>query len=107
MSIAPAASAPDIDRFQEELARAHLHREWQLETALAKGEAGARAEQGAFVPKTAGKPHLWPWAMMRPLLERSLEMVPESYTARRALGLYNPGLARGATQTIAAGVQII
>jgi 1-hydroxy-2-naphthoate dioxygenase len=107
MSIASALSDQEIAGFYEDLGRAHLRGEWQLETALEKGQAGARAENGAFVPKAGGTAHRWPWPMMQQLLDRACAVVPESLTGRRALGLYNPGLPRGATQTIAAGVQII
>jgi 1-hydroxy-2-naphthoate dioxygenase len=107
MTLAASLSEQEIGRFYDALGRAHLRGEWQLETTLENGQAGAKAENGAFVPRAGGQAHLWPWRTMRELLDRSCDIVPESFTARRALGLYNPGLPRGATQTIAAGVQII
>lgn len=89
------------------MASAHLRGQWQVDAnrpqVVTKDPSGKISSE----PLSAGKPHLWRWADLRPLLEFSCTAMPESFTARRALIMANPGLARGTTGNLLASIQAV
>src|SRR6185312_1163646 len=90
------------------LAAAGVRGQWQSDGIRRSGAGGVvYREDGCFEPVVGGEAHLWRWPMMRGLLEDSCRAVPESLTARRSLGLNNPALPRGTTQTIVMALQMI
>ena len=60
-------------------------------------------------PTTDARPHLWRYAVMRPLLLECGELISAEEAERRVLILENPGLAGGGaiTETLYAGLQLI
>lgn len=108
MSDAAFMGEADLARFYERLVAAKVRGQWQSEDVRKSGAGGVvYDEAGGFAPKVGGVPHLWPWSEMRDLLEQSCRAVPESLTARRSLGLGNPGLPRGTTPIIQMALQMI
>jgi len=96
------------DAFHAELAAAHMRGQWQNEQIRATGKGGVEEiSKGVFGPKPGGAPHLWPWAQTRDFIERARDVVPESFTSRRAVMFNNPGLAIGTTSGVNMGVQSI
>ena len=60
-------------------------------------------------PTTDARPHLWPYAVARPLLLEAGSLISAEEAERRVLILENPGLAGGGaiTETLYAGLQLI
>ncbi len=89
------------------MARAHIKGQWQV-----GANRPENAEKGAdgrlrIEPVPAAKPCRWAWDDVQPILKGACQALPESFTARRSMIFMNPGLPRGTTQTLMAGVQII
>ncbi len=96
------------DALEDILKQSFMRGQWQNEAARASGAAGVEeVEKGVFGPKPGGAAWLWPWTMVRGLLDRSIEAVPQSYTSRRSLLFNNPGLPKGTTTSINMGIQLI
>ncbi len=95
-----------LELFQADLAQAHIRGQWQNEVLRKSGNAGVWSD-GSLAPKSGGQPFLWQWRLIKGFLEQSCLAVPESYTSRRSLMFNNPELARGTTNTINMGVQMI
>jgi len=53
------------------------------------------------------KPYLWKWADLNQALETASDLVPMDKTGRRNVGLRNPTVKGGLTNTITLGLQII
>ena len=53
------------------------------------------------------RPYLWKWADMAEALEIASDLVPMDKTGRRNVGLRNPTVKGGLTNTIGLGLQII
>jgi gentisate 1,2-dioxygenase len=92
---------------EKQLAAYSLRGQWQMDAN--RPQNVRRGSNGAVSidPLPAGKPHIWRWNELTPLLQASCEAMPESFTARRAMVLSNPGLPRGTTHTLLASVQVI
>ena len=59
-------------------------------------------------PRVGGmKPYLWKWAEINQALELASDLVPMDKTGRRNIGLRNPTVKGGLTNTITLGLQII
>lgn len=105
--MATVQKTDDLATLEKRLAAYNLRGQWMAEgnrpQKVGKGPDG----EVSIEPLPAGKPHIWQWDKMQPLLEGSLEALSESYTARRTLVLCNPSLPRGTTQTMVASIQII
>lgn len=99
-------SDDDLNRFHGQLAQANMRGQWQNETVRKTGQGGVW-DNGSFSPKAGGNGHLWPWTQVRRFLEESCDAVPESNTSRRSIMFNNPGLAKGTTNTINMGIQMI
>lgn len=84
--------------FDEKLKAAGMYGQWQSDRML---------QQVLDGPRPAGTPKVWRWADVAALLDEACTVMPESLTARRSLMFVNPDLPRGATHTIAMGVQMI
>ncbi len=98
----------DRDDFHRMLSRAFMRGQWQNETARVSHETGIpEVETGLVGPNAGGEPFLWQWPTVRSFLETSCAVVPEAFTARRALMFNNPGLPKGTTTTINMGIQMI
>lgn len=110
MATLPSSAATyteeDLQRFHQKLAQANMRGQWQNEAVRSTGKAGAW-ENGSFLPKAGGDGYLWPWGDVHSFLEESCDAVPESYTSRRSIMFNNPGLAKGTTNTINMGIQMI
>ena len=96
-----------LAELEKEMAAANLRGQWQSDANRPRQRRQGPQNQLMVEPVPAGKAHAWRWREMRPLLEKSVKAMPESFTARRSLTLKNPGLARGTTQTMVAGYQMI
>ena len=96
----------DMTRFHGQLAKANMRGQWQNEAVRSTGQTGVWDDR-CFLPKAGGQGHLWPWSDVRPFLEESCVAVPESNTSRRAIMFNNPALAKGTTNTINMGIQMI
>ena len=107
-SSAPTAgySHEDLARFHESLGRANMRGQWQNESVRKANEGGVW-EDGTFAPKSGGAGYVWPWQEVHRFLQQSCDAVPESSTSRRAIMFNNPGLAKGTTNTINMGIQMI
>lgn len=94
-------------RLEAKLADFSLRGQWQADAN--RPQKSRKGPNGALQsdPVAMGKPHLWRWTDLQPLLQLACEEMPESNTARRALILTNPGLARGTTHTLLASIQIV
>jgi len=89
----------DLAVFDEELSQLHMRGQWLYDALLVKAIGG---------PQPKGKPHIWKWDAVYPKLVEACEAMPETFTARRSLGLLNPGFERwGTTHTISASIQMI
>lgn len=96
-----------LSALEEEIAQFHLRGQWQGDPQRAQNITES-PEHGIYAePIAAAKPHIWKWAVMEPLLDKSLGAMAESKTARRTLSMVNPGLPRGTTQTLITAIQII
>ena len=102
-------AAPVVqDDFLRALKGAYMRGQWQNEAVRKAGDGGVEeVEKGVFGPKPGGAPYIWPWSMVRGFLDQSCEAVPQSFTSRRSLLFNNPGLAKGTTNTINMGIQMI
>ncbi len=87
-----------LKAFDEKLAKANIYGQWTTEQMLQNALDG---------PRPAGDACLWKWAEIRTLLDEACQVMPESFTARRALMFDNPGLPHGTTQTMVMGMQLI
>ncbi|HZQ27891.1 MAG TPA: cupin domain-containing protein [Acidimicrobiales bacterium] len=87
-----------LEEFDRELADAHMRGQWQYDRLL---------EQVIGGPRPAGVPHVWKWDDVEPYLREALDVLPETYTARRHLSFINPALDRGTTHTIHMGLQML
>jgi 1-hydroxy-2-naphthoate dioxygenase len=98
---------PKLAELEKQLAAYNLRGQWQMDAN--RPQNVRRGSNGAVTidPMPAGKPHVWRWDELTPLLRASCEAMPESFTARRAMVLSNPGLARGTTHTLLASLQVI
>jgi 1-hydroxy-2-naphthoate dioxygenase len=96
-----------LSDLEARMAAQHLRGQWQVDPNrpqnLRKGANG----QVRIDPVPSGAPYIWKWQDMLPLLRSACAAMTESYTARRALTFKNPGLQRGTTQTLVAGLQIV
>jgi 1-hydroxy-2-naphthoate dioxygenase len=93
-----AGVAKSLDTFNQELAAAQMLGIWELDRYLENAVGG---------PKPGSTPHMWRWRDVYPRLMEACEVLPESFTARRALSVRNPGLRMGATHTLGASIQVI
>lgn len=101
------AGADKLKALEELMAGAHVRGQWQV--GANRPDNMQRSPDGRvwIDPVPQAKPYLWRWDVMRKILEGSCTALPESQTARRSLLYMNPGLQRGTTQTIWAGMQVI
>jgi 1-hydroxy-2-naphthoate dioxygenase len=93
-----ARVAKSLEAFSRELAEAQMLGVWELDRYLENAVGG---------PKAASAAHIWHWRDVYPRLMEACEVLPESFTARRALSARNPGLRMGATHTLGASIQVI
>lgn len=104
-------SSPAEDALLRELetrmATANLRGQWQLDANRPQIVKKSPNGMVSTEPLPAGKPHAWRWSDLSPLLEFSCRAMTESYTARRALILTNPGLQRGTTGNLLASLQVV
>lgn len=86
-----------LGELEKELAQLNMRGQWQFEDVdISDG------------PKPRGVPHVWKWGTIHEKLLDACEAMPESFTARRALTLMNPGLPHpGSTHTIVMAVQMV
>ena len=97
-----------LDDFHRVLKSSFMRGQWQNEAVRKAGDGGVEeVEKGVFGPKPGGVPYIWHWSMVRDYLDKSCEAVPQSFTSRRSLLFNNPGLAKGTTNTINMGIQMI
>jgi gentisate 1,2-dioxygenase len=96
-----------LDALEELMATAHVRGQWQV--GANRPENMRKTPDGrVFIdPVPQAKPYLWRWDVMQKILDGACVALPESETARRSLLYMNPGLQRGTTQTIWAGMQVI
>jgi len=87
-----------LETFDRELSGAHLRGQWVSEPLLDGLVDG---------PKPVGVPYLWQWAEINEKLVEACDILPESFTARRAVICMNPSIPAGSTHTIAMGVQMV
>jgi 1-hydroxy-2-naphthoate dioxygenase len=87
-----------LKAFDEKLKAAGMYGQWQSDVMLQQVMDG---------PKPAGVAKTWRWDEVTSLLDEACEVMTESLTARRSLMFVNPALPRGATHTLAMGVQMI
>ncbi len=77
---------------EERMSAANLRGQWQMDSnrpqKVSKNQMGVTTVE----PVPAGSIHVWRWSDVQPLLESACVAMPESFTARRALILSNPGL---------------
>lgn len=92
---------------EERMSAANLRGQWQMDSnrpqKVSKNQMGVTTVE----PVPAGSTHVWRWSDVQPLLESACVAMPESFTARRALILRNPGLQRGTTHTLIASIQTV
>lgn len=101
------AEETGLRELEARMAAANLRGQWQVDAArphvVRKSSNGVVSTE----PLPAGRPHVWRWADIVPLLQVACEAMSESYTARRSLILTNPGLQRGTTGNLLAGIQAV
>ncbi|HWG06665.1 MAG TPA: cupin domain-containing protein [Beijerinckiaceae bacterium] len=92
---------------EAKLARHHLRGQWQADSN--RPQSVRKDANGVLhiEPVASGKPHVWRWSEVEPILGEACDAMPESHTARRSLILTNPGLPRGTTHTLLTGFQIV
>ncbi|MDF2118636.1 cupin domain-containing protein [Roseiarcaceae bacterium H3SJ34-1] len=88
----------NLAMFDDRLAQVRLRGQWKSEEFLSHAIGG---------PKPAGLPAVWQWSLVCEMLEEAGRVIPESLQARRSLIFQNPGLSRGTTHTMNAGIQMI
>lgn len=85
--------------FNEELTEMGLRGQWIYDELLERLVDG---------PIPVGAPHIWKWEKVEPKLMETLELMQESYTARRNFSFINPtSQVGGTTQNILAGMQVV
>ncbi len=89
------------------MAKAHIKGQWQVGSNRPENAARGLDGRMRIEPRPAARPTLWAWRDIEPILDGACRALPESFTARRSMIFMNPGLARGTTATLMAGVQII
>lgn len=89
------------------MAKAHIKGQWQVGSN--RPENAEKSDDGRMriEPRPAARPTLWAWSDLEPILFGACRALPESFTARRSMIFMNPGLPRGTTATLMAGIQII
>ena len=87
--------------------KAQVRGQWQVGSNRPENAQKSPDGKVWIDPVPLAHPYRWAWTDMEPILEGSCTALPQSNTARRSLLYMNPGLARGTTQTIWAGIQII
>lgn len=102
-----SAEADALNALEARMEKAHVRGQWQV--GVNRPENARRSPDGKvwIDPVPDARPHAWRWTDMEPILDGACRALPESATARRSLIYMNPGLARGTTQTITAGIQVI
>ncbi len=95
-----------LDAFNAELAAAHMRGQWLSDERRDSG-AGGEWRGDVWESHPRGRPHIWKWRDIEPLIERSGSAIEESFTARRSLMFNNPGLERSTTHTMNVGMQMI
>ncbi len=100
-------TADPLRELEDELALVHLRGQWQGDPGRALNVTEGEGDGTIAEPVPAGVPHIWTWALIEPLLAKSLDSMAESKTARRTLAMSNPGLPRGTTQNLITAIQII
>lgn len=105
--MAHASTTATLNDLEAKLVNLNLRGQWQIDANrpqnVCKGSNGAIHIE----PAPSGKAHIWRWRELEPILQYACEAMPDSYTARRALILTNPGLPRGTTHTLLASLQIV
>lgn len=87
-----------LAQFDTELAALSLRGQWVYDAMLERLIGG---------PNPAGKAHLWRWDAVSPKLTEMLDLMSESFTARRNVSFINPAPeVGGTTQTILMGMQV-
>ena len=84
----------ELDAFYEELKGLNLAPLWTNQTGV--GE-----------PRSKVRPFLWKWRDLRPEALRALQLVGTKEAERRVICCVNPGLGRGATNTMVANIQVV
>lgn len=88
-----------LEAFDKVLAGDQLQGQWLADRYLESVIGG---------PKPAGEATMWTWEKVYPRLVEAMDVLPESFTARRHLSFINPGLPRpGTTNTLLAGLQLV
>jgi gentisate 1,2-dioxygenase len=88
-----------LAEFDDELAAMSLRGQWVYDAMLERLIGG---------PNPCGKPHLWRWDAVNDKLIQMLDLMSESFTARRNVSFINPNPdVGGTTQTILMGMQIV
>jgi 1-hydroxy-2-naphthoate dioxygenase len=100
-----AFDSSESESLLQALRAANMRGQWENEAHRTASDRDV--EKGVFGPKPGGVPHVWPWATVKPFLERSCKAIPETFTSRRSLMFNNPGLPRGTTTSINMGIQMI
>jgi gentisate 1,2-dioxygenase len=96
----------DLESFNDELAALNMRGQWLSDDRRDHGTGGAwKGDVWESTPR--GDAHIWSWKDTEPLLEKSCDAIPESFTARRSLVFSNPGLERSTTHTMNVGIQLI
>ncbi|KDE97294.1 Gentisate 1,2-dioxygenase [uncultured Mycobacterium sp.] len=91
------AETSRLREFDVELEAANLRGQWIYDEMLESVVGG---------PKPAGVPFLWRWQDVHAKLQKSCDVMPESFTARRNLSFINPA-TRGTTHTMNMGMQML
>jgi 1-hydroxy-2-naphthoate dioxygenase len=96
-----------LQKLEEAMKAFSVFGQWQVGANRPQNVVTGPNGQRIVEPLPSGVPHIWPWKDLYPFLASSREALTDSFTARRSLILTNPGLGRGTTQTILAGIQSI
>ncbi len=92
------AETSRLREFDVELEAANLRGQWIYDEMLESVVGG---------PKPAGVPFLWRWQDVHAKLQKSCDVMPESFTARRNLSFINPATRGGTTHTMNMGMQML
>jgi gentisate 1,2-dioxygenase len=90
------SSETDRQAYYEELKADKIAPAWTSQ------DTGSAAE-----PHSRVVPYVWQWQVLRRHALRALELVGTMEAERRVIRCMNPGLARGATNTLVANIQIV
>lgn len=96
-----------LAELEQLMAAAHIKGQWQVGANRPENATTSPDGRVWIEPAPLACPYRWPWDQVRPILDGACTALPESFTARRSMIFMNPGLQRGTTQTLLAGVQII